>query len=209
MKALFSIGLALTLAACQSSDEHAAVAAADAGCEPVVDNLLTNPEFSNAGDGSAPLHWQASQHAGALAFTISAAGGELVIDKHGEQHWMLIKQLVKPESVAGQRVRFSAEMSQDMTDEGWTQSLEAGGGFSISVFGTEPDAPLRQKLLFNSNLQHQPKLGVFDWTPVSVEFDVAAGVTKLEVGFLHQAYGQMRIRNPVLSVITEQQSDCQ
>lgn len=163
-------------------------------------NLLQNPGFEATGVDALPAHWHAVQHAGERAYTISLRQGELSIVKVGQQHWMVVRQSVDPEPLAGKPAIFSAQMRQSMTAEGWTQTLEPGGGLSVVIHGTEPQAPRRKKLLFSSNLQHKPKLGEFDWTPVQVAFSVPAGATRVEVGFLHQANGDMAVRNPSLCI---------
>ncbi len=201
---------ALLLTACQTEQaaEHSQPVANSSSADCALDNLLRNPEFATAGQGPAPSGWNISQHAGVEAYTIELVEGELSIDKYGEQHWFLISQNVPGDALAGHPARFSAELKLDLHADGWTQALEPGGGLNITIRGTEPDAPFQQKLLYNSSLQHQPRLGTTDWTPVEVVFDVPAGATRLNVGFLHQAYGQMMVRNPMLSMISEQASDC-
>lgn len=208
---LLSALLITGVSACNEQPQPVAQPAdAHADCPPdAAANLLKNPQFAVAGDNAAPDHWQLSQHAGALAYEVSAEQGALTIAKTGEQHWMLVSQSVDPEPLAGDSAVFSVELKQNMTDSGWTQALEPGGGLSITIRGTESDNPLRQKILFSSNLQHEPKLGVFDWTPVSVEFEVPAGVTGIEVGFLHQAYGEMSVRNPALRLSSGTSPACQ
>ncbi len=210
MKSVSSIFLVLSLLGCQATDSDTGETLVIVECHSNdTENLLQNPEFTIGAGTSMPEHWRMSQHAGVQAYTIQALNGELAIDKFAEQHWLLVTQAIKTESVAGESVIFTAEMQQNMTDDGWTQVLEPGGGLSIIIHGTEPEAPLRQKLLLNSSLQHEPKLGVFDWTPVSVDFVVPVGTTRLEVGFLHQANGDMAIRNPALRITGEHPSTCE
>ncbi len=211
--------LVLMLAACQASESDSRKTAAQQQqqdkAQQLADdaslctkNLLVNPEF-NISDGQFfPQSWGASQHAGDQAYNVGFKSGELTIDKYGEQHWMLISQRVDPKAVAGRSVVFSAELKQDMNDDGWTQALEAGGGLSIIIRGTVPGSPFSQKILLSSSLQHEPKLGVFDWTPVSVSFDVPATVTSVDLGFLHQAYGKMSVRNPSLRIKSTELADC-
>ena len=196
LKVLLS-ALAFSLVGCEGSSP--ASGSGGAGCVGNT-NLLQNPDFGMTGGGGYPTHWYGVQHAGERAYKVSVRQGELSIDKEGQQHWKVVKQRVDPESLAGKSVLFSAEMRQNMTDEGWTQTLEPGGGLSVVIRGTEPQSPRRKKLLFSSSLEHEPKLGKFDWTPVQVGFDVPAGATRIEVGFLHQANGDMTVRNPVLCV---------
>lgn len=209
MKKILLTATLLILLGCQQQNAdtappNAASSVADSG-ECQADNLLKNPGFSST--GGVPDEWGFSQHAGELAYQVSTADGELHIDKTGEQHWMQITQRVgDPKVLAGGQAVFSAELKMNMHADGWTQALEPGGGLSIFIKGTEPGAPLRQKTLLVSNLQHEPKLGEFDWTPVEVSFAVPEGVTQIELGFLHQAYGQMAVRNPVLRAAG--QADC-
>lgn len=171
-------------------------------------NLLANPEFNINSDQYFPHSWGASQHAGEQAYKVDFDNGELTIDKYGEQHWMLVSQRVDPKTVADRAVVFSAELKQDMNDDGWAQALEAGGGLSIIVRGTVPGSPFSQKILLSSSLQHEPRLGIFDWTPVSVGFDVPASVTSVDLGFLHQAYGKMSVRNPSLRIKSTDPANC-
>lgn len=208
--------LMLTLTACQASESDSEkTTAIESSSQNTIDNatlcehnLLQNPQFDKGENDVFPSPWGDSQHAGDRIYSVDISDGELTIKKNGEQHWMLISQRIDAKTVAGHSLVFSTELKQNMNDDGWTQALEAGGGLSIVIHGTVPDSPFSQKILLSSNLQHEPKLGVFDWTPVQVAFDVPDTVTAMTVGFLHQAYGEMSVRNPALRIKPVDADEC-
>jgi hypothetical protein len=59
------------------------------------------------------------------------------------------------------------------------------------------------RLLLESTLQHEPKLGRTEWTPVSVTLRLPEDAVSVKAGFLHQANGTMAVRNPVLRIVED------
>ena len=136
------------------------------------------------------------------AYTVSTNDGELLIDKYGQQHWMLLSQeITGVGEFGGQTVIYSAELKLNLESAPpETQALVPGGGLNVLVRGVDPNRPGPQKVVYHSSFQHEPHLGVTDWVPVSVEFTVPEHSRYMQVGFLHQAVGSMSVRNPALRV---------
>ena len=176
----------------------AALPSVDTPCMPLEgENLLENPRFEADAKGYRS-RWSSSQHAGARVYRVTVEDGVLSIEKTGKQSWFNFAQQVDIREHAGQRLRFSAEIKLDMTEDpshGFTQ----GGGLNLLIWGDSGGSG--NQLLSKSTLDHEPRLGRTGWTPVAVTLDVPEGAVKAKAGFLHQANGTLTTRNPELRVL--------
>ena len=177
---------------------QAALAAAPGaeGCiRTVGDNLLENPRFELDEHGRR-FRWAAMQHAGTKAYRVSVENGVLTISKFDEQAWFVFGQALEIPDRIGQRLRFSAEIRLDMTEDPG-HAFEQGGGLSLVIRG-KPN-----KLLLRSILDHEPRLGKTGWEPVAVTVVVPPGAETLTANFLHQANGTLKVRKPELRQVEE------
>jgi len=165
-------------------------------------NYLRNPAFAHSDTGKI-AHWNVTQHAGETAYRVTVNDGELEIAKHGEQYYMMVSQFVDVQNLRQKSLSFSAEMKQNMHAEGWYPSMEPGAGLLVNIVGSAESyvGPMRGSYI--SHLEHEPRLGVFDWTEVSVCFDVSEHAQTFKIGFIHQAYGDVSFRNPRLTVAAD------
>lgn len=189
---LFAIWLPAqaTLAACAGPQDCT---------RPLSDNLLENPRFELDEHGRR-YRWSSVQHAGTPAYQITVENGVLAISKLDRQPWFAFRQKVNIPDRVNQRLRFSAEIKLDMTEDP-EHTFEQGGGLSLTIRGTSSNRS--NKVLLRSVLDHEPRLGSTDWTPVAVTVAVPPGAKTLTAGFLHQANGTLKIRNPELRQVEE------
>jgi len=182
--------------------EHAACAAPPQVVAARTINHLDNPLFELTAEGKL-TGWNVTQHAGEAAYRVTVSDNELHIEKHGEQYYMMVSQFVNLQGLRTKSLRFSAEMKQNMHANNWYQSLEPGGGLLVNIVGTKTAAFGPVLGSHTSVIEHEPKLGVFDWTPISICFEVSEHAKTLKVAFIHQAYGDMSIRQPSLVIDEE------
>lgn len=173
-----------------------------AACAAPPTNHLNNPLFELSAEGKL-RGWNVTQHAGEAAYRVSVSDNELHIEKHGEQYYMMVSQFVNLQGLRTKSLRFSADMKQNMHANNWYQSLEPGGGLLVNIVGTQSAAFGPVLGSYTSVIEHDPKLGVFDWTPISVCFEVSQYAKTLKVAFIHQAYGDMSIRQPSLTIVED------
>lgn len=179
-----------TLAGCTGTDECS---------QPLSDNLLENPRFELNEQGT-PDGWYSTQHAGTLAYRVTAKDGVLTIGKFDEQAWFYIAQKVQIPDRDSQHLRFSAEIKLDMTEDPGHSFIQ-GGGLSLTIRGGSGAGS--NKLLLSSLLDHEPRLGKTGWVPVAVTVVVPPGAKTVTAGFLHQANGTLEVRNPGLYQVKE------
>lgn len=177
---------ALTLLTACGSDDSAE------RCESGA-NLLADPTFASLGKSRRERQWSISEHAGTGSFAYEVNDGVLGITKTGKEPWALVSQTVDTSSLEGRTVRYSADIKLDLLPPEPKHGFKQGGGLSLS-------ARENNQLALRSVLDHEPRMGSSDWTPVSVELDLPMGVTSLHPGLLHQANGVLQVRNPSLTV---------
>lgn len=163
------------------------------------ENLLGNPAFTVNTVGAAPP-WQSSQHAGEKSFELSLDNGTATIEKIATQPWYTMSQSQKARPLRGKIIEYSAEIKLELDDEDLAHAFKPGGGLTLTLRG-DPDPVMGGDRLLESKLfEHEPHLGTWDWTPVSMRLAVPENATNLKVGFAHQANGWMAVRNPALRV---------
>ncbi|QIB65942.1 hypothetical protein [Kineobactrum salinum] len=185
--------LLVLLAGCQ---QGATIPGGQASHCDETDNLLVNPSFSAENGRMQP--WRGSQHAGEPSFETSVSNGELTIEKIGTQPWFSLAQSPAARSLRGQELLFRAELKLALDTEGLDGSSVAGGGQQVLIWGNMDPVLGGDSLVYSSTLENEPRLGHTDWLPVTLTFRVPEDATRMRVGFVHQANGNLSIRNPAL-----------
>jgi hypothetical protein len=158
-----------------------------ADCE-TSDNLLVDSEFATVGVSNV---WRYAQHTGERSFSLDVEEGELAITRIATQPWMLLKHQVAEAAFSGANIRFSAELKGELPTAPSLHGFEHKAGLYIKLGRARAElAP------------HEYNKETFGWQTVSLERSVPQGVTKLEVGFVHQAGGTLWARSPELVIVT-------
>ncbi|KAA1191805.1 hypothetical protein F0M18_09725 [Pseudohalioglobus sediminis] len=190
---------ALLVTGC-TADNQPAKDSADA-CAPRGKNLLQDPSFLSITAPRAQRKWSSSEHAAGQTFEYQAQNGELEIVKTGGEPWFILTQSVDPGTVAGKRVTFGAEVKLDLSLP-QDHTFTPGGGLTFL-------ARRGSNVVINSSLEHEPRLGQTDWTPVSITLKIPRGTDFVRAGFLHQAEGTLRVRKPYLRIAAKKDCDSQ
>ena len=158
-----------------------------ADCE-MSDNLLADSEFLTVGVSKV---WRYAQHTGETSFSLDIEEGELEITRIGTQPWMLLKQQIANAELSGAQIRFSSELKGDLPTDPSLHAFEHKAGLYIKVGKARAElAP------------HEYNKETFDWQTMSLDRSIPAGVSKLEVGFVHQAGGTLWARSPELVIMS-------
>lgn len=191
LQTILTLAAVAALGACSADTGEGA-------CAPRGKNLLQDLTFSTLSNPRSQRQWLSSEHAAGQTFEYSASDGILKIFKTGGEPWFLLTQSPDPATLGGKRVTFGAELKLDLqmpTDHAFTP----GGGLALL-------ARRGGKVVINSSLEHEPRLGTTEWLPVSITVEIPPGTDKLRVGFLHQAEGTLRVRKPFLKLAAKE--DC-
>lgn len=173
--------MVVTIASVSSQLVHASE------CE-TTDNLLADADFSTV--GSKEKIWRYLQHTGEVSFDFSSEEGVLEITRTARQPWMLLKQQLKNPEFAGATIRFTADLKGELPTSPQIHAFEHKAGLYIKLGKSRAElAP------------HEPNKETFDWQSVSLERTLPPGVTKIEVGFVHQAGGTLWTRSPELVIV--------
>ncbi|TXS96181.1 hypothetical protein FV139_01355 [Parahaliea maris] len=160
-------------------------------------NLLANAEFATNVAGAAPP-WMSSQHAGEKSFELTLANGTAKIEKIATQPWFTLSQGLQATPLRGQTLEYSAELKLDLNEEGVNHGFKVGGGLMMTLRG-DPDPVMGgDRLLASEKFEHEPHMGTWDWTPVTLRFTVPENATSVRLGFAQYANGSMEIRKPAL-----------
>lgn len=186
LQGIMIITASALLSACSADGKQAD------GCSPRGKNLLEDVSFSGLSMPRSQRKWQSSEHAAGQTFEYSANNGVLKIFKTGGEPWFLLSQSPDAAALAGKRLTFGAEVKLDLQTPS-DHSFTPGGGLTMM-------ARKNGKVVINSTLEHEPRLGTTDWTPVSITRKVPLGTDFVRVGFLHQAEGTLRVRKPFLKL---------
>ena len=191
---LVVVVLAVLLAGCQVAPTEPGLSAQCSGGE----NLLANPDFGASAAAAGLSPWRGSQHAGEPSFRTTAAKGVLTIEKIATQPWYRLAQTPQARALRGEALVFRAEIKLALDTVNVSHNFTRGGGLQVLVWG-DPDPVMGgDRLLFDSTLEHEPRLGTTDWVQISIPFTVSPTATRMSVGFVHQANGSMQVRNPEL-----------
>ncbi len=169
-------------------------------------NLLINPDFESLPNGRLDS-WALMQHTGAPSYRVDVENGVASITRINEEPWGVLKQVFRSRATVplqGKRLRLSAELQADFTDEYGPPFQAAGlnvlltgiaaGGFGRTILydHTEP---------MNLTGLNSP------WLRYSIDFDVpdsaSASWLELEIAFVMTYGGTLKVRRPFLVEIAE------
>ncbi len=188
----------------------AVIAALLMGCEATSDgnvstvqclqgeNLLANLDFGSSDPAAGQRPWNSAQHAGEKSFSTRVDTGVLTIEKIGTQPWFRFSQALRARELQGASLVFRSEIRLALDTDGLGQGFDPGGGLQVLVWGDPDPVTGGDRLVFDSTMAHEPRLGTTDWMEVTVAFTVPPTATRMRVGFVQQANGSMQVRNPGL-----------
>lgn len=169
-----------------------------AGCQRDADGgLLVNPGFDRGPDG-AVMAWAFNQHTGEPSYSFAVDDGKLIIQRVGRERWGQAVQTLPAAGLAGRTLRFSAEISGELSDESGAPSSPTGVGVRIS--GTRRGMPAALGATILSTRSGQPAIGVgaHGWTEQSVVFEVPESATEIQLSLRLTLDGTLRVRDPRL-----------
>lgn len=162
------------------------------------ENLLANLDFGSSDPAAGLRPWSSGQHAGEKSFSTSVDNGVLTIEKIGTQPWFRFSQAPQARSLQGASLVFRSEIRLALDTDGPGHGFDPGGGLQVLVWGDPDPVTGGDRLVFDSTMAHEPRLGTTDWMEVTVAFTVPPTATRMRVGFVQQANGNMQVRNPGL-----------
>jgi len=177
-----AIALAMLLTSCGDTTDPDV-------CRQLGDNLLQDADFALEKQSRRSQIWSALQHAGEPSFEFIIEDGELTINKIGTQPWGIFRQRLRTNELGGTRMAFTAELKMDLSPDG-SRMHPIGGGLNLTARSGN------NRILLQSKLNHEPRLGKTDWLPVRVIVDIPERTEIIELGFLHQASGVLQVRKP-------------
>ena len=192
LPALFILGLGACTEAPDRAPENCAVKGP---------NFIADPQFATFGAPRSSRKWHVSQHATSESFKYAVTKDVLMIEQIGVEPWAIVTQSPDPESVRGKTLQFSAELKLDLTEPEAAHGFKLGGGLVLL-------AKRNGKILVNSNMDHEPHMGVSDWFSATIVVKIPAKTDYLRLGFINQAGGSIRVRNPSLRQIDRSKGDC-
>jgi len=192
---LLMLILLLLLAAC-SGDDHP-----DPG-------LVQAPGFvDEAGRLTRP--WRFIHHASNDSYRLTVSDGVARIERVGHEPWARLAQEIDREAaaaVAGRRMVFSADLRARLDDRVYGKPIEPSG-LMVRVW-REPaggNNPMRAMVAApKSRIERSPLAAdahIPDWQRHSIEFDVHANVSRIEVSVILATGGRLEIRAPSLRLI--------
>lgn len=185
---------ALLLSACGSEMDTTS-------CKAIGDSYIKDPEFSTLFASRKDRQWHTSQHAGDKSFELTVEGGVLDITKTGTEPWTIVTQSLDVKPLKGKTVAFTADLKLDLKPPKTPHGFKLGGGLTLS-------AKRNGKLVLRTSFDHEPHMGTSDWRPVQVILKIPPKVDALRLGVIHQAGGNLQVRNPSLRVIDTADGSC-
>jgi len=161
--------------------------------------MLKNPELEFDYQRGRPAGWLINQHGGDKTYEVDTHDGVLRINNYGKQYWMRLSQRFPANNLVGREFVFSADIKMDLNPEGWVSTLVPGGGLTVVVRGQKPGTHNTKSVLYTTSMPNEPRHGQLDWHRREHRFTVPEGARFLELGFLHQAHGEMWIKDPQFS----------
>ena len=150
--------------------------------------LLIDPNFETV--GKAGSVWRYKQHAGEMSFSATASDGQLDFARTSDEPWAIIRQKITDPRLSGRVVRYSADLTGDVSEE-ITHGFGAKSGLFLRL-GPRPDANMAD---------HEPNIGQWDWQRVTVEAELPEIFDYVEVGFIYQGgEGLMSAKDPVIEL---------
>ena len=193
MRCLVLVLVAL-LMGCEASSEGSGFALKCLQSE----NLLANVDFGSSAPSANLRPWSSGQHAGEKSFSTRVDNDVLTIDRIGTQPWFRFSQTPQAMKLRGASMVFRSEIRLALDTDSPRLGFDPGGGLQVLVWGDPDPITGGDRLVFDSTMAHEPRLGTTDWMEVSVAFTVPPTATRMRVGFVHQANGSMQVRNPGL-----------
>lgn len=191
---LLIVMLAILLIGCDAGTSGSASTAQCASGE----NLLANADFGSSDPASALRPWTGAQHAGEKSFQTRVDSGVLTIEKIGTQPWYRLAQTITAADLQGDSLVFRSEVKLSLDAANLAGGFTPGGGLQVLVWGDPDPVTEGDRIVFDSTLAHEPRLGTTDWMEVSIPFEVPFTATRIRIGYLLQANGSMQVRNPGL-----------
>lgn len=190
-----AVGLSLLLlAGCVESTEL---------CETQGDNYIQDADFALEAADVRARFWTRAQHAGERSFTATFEGDVLTIEKVDIQPWYYFRQRIDAEDLQGKTLAFTAEVELNLTEPAVKAFDVHGGGLYVAVRSSS------RKLLLESELENEPRIGKTDWIPMQYVFKVHPRAKTIEVAFAHIAEGSMRVRYPSLKEVNLKKPGCE
>ena len=157
-------------------------------CEGIGE-LLIDPNFETVGQAGSV--WRYKQHAGEMSFSATASDGQLDFARTSDEPWAIIRQKIIDARLSGRVVRYSADLTGDVSEE-ITHGFGAKSGLFLRL-GPRPDANMAD---------HEPNIGQWDWQRVTVEAELPEIFDYVEVGFIYQGgEGLMSAKDPVIELV--------
>ena len=178
------------------------VAAAEL-CATKGDNYIQDADFAMEAADVRSRHWTRAQHAGERSFEATFDEGVLTITKVDIQPWYYFRQFIEAEDLQGKTLAFTAEMELDLTEPEVRSFDVHGGGLYVAVRSSS------RKVLLQSELENEPRIGKTDWVPMQYVFKVSPRAKTIEVAFAHIAEGSMRVRKPSLMEVNLKKPECE
>ena len=172
-------------------------------CATKGDNYIQDADFALEAADVRSRFWTRAQHAGERSFEATFDEGVLTIKKVDIQPWYYFRQRIDAEELQGKTLAFTAEMELDLTEPAVPAFDVVGGGLYVAVRSSS------RKMLLQSELENEPRIGKTDWTPMQYVFKVHPRATSIEVAFAHIAEGSMRVRNPSLMEVNLKKPECE
>ncbi|WP_151702561.1 hypothetical protein [Nitrincola alkalilacustris] len=166
-----------------------------------VPNILDSG-FEPDGRGGVARPWSTSQHSDHPSYVFSVDDGVLSIRRFDFEPWGQVAQRLDATPFAGKRLEFVVELSGEF-DLSYGEPIEPTG---ISVVLRGLDEDIRYRML-GSQILKTPyaSIGEFEggmeWQPLSLVFDVPPLATELEVFVRMSLGGELRARNPRLTLV--------
>ena len=173
---------------------------------PPEGNLLINPDFELAANGTIQS-WRLSQHTGPVSYSAGVENKEVRLERINKEPWGVLSQTFRNKAMVplqGKRLRFSAELKVDFTDE-YGPPFEAAG-ISVMLTGISAGQSSRRLLL---ELLEPVDAGMKSqgWQRRTVDFDLpdaaSAAWLELQLGFIMTHGGSLGIRRPYLIEVSD------
>ena len=173
---------------CTSTNESASSACIESN------NLLQGTDFKILEDRSFP--WLQRQHARQSYEASVDDSGVLSITQKGNEPWFIYYQRVEDPRLAGNIIRYSADLQGQVNVEPKFHGFpHLAGLYYVPAKGT------KRLSSYSKVAEHTPNGGNWDWQRFTVEYRVPVTASVVEVGFVHQARGTIMARNPELVVV--------
>ncbi|WP_409524909.1 hypothetical protein [Nitrincola sp. MINF-07-Sa-05] len=167
-------------------------------------NLLSSDIFETHATGVLDRPWRASQHSSHPSYNFGVEDGVVTIERYDFEPWGQISQRIDARPFAGKTLEFSAELAGEFNLE-FGEEFEPTG-LGVVLHGVHEDPRYRMMgsmILKTPNAALGATEGVYDWTPLSVSFEVPENATTMDISVLMALGGKLKARNPRLRLVSE------